>query len=391
MGDKGNARFQGRQTRFLLWLGTALIMLAGIIFVSTTWNTLTDEIKVGMIAGAAIIFAAVSRISKKKLELNNTGEAFYVLAQVFSGITMAALWGYDFLWEGATLETVSFIYLCWLAVWGLIYENRMLNGVFWAVSLCMLAYRWCFWGRAVYPVAVIGAAYMLANYAVRNRGMLSKDWIMAYAAMIGLTLLGMTGKNAGFSFWLIIALRCMDRARRMEGHGRSAGITGAVLALCISFYAQNIIEIGGVMEAELNMFPAAAFAWSLGPIWNRKDGINRADGCQFLIALGCIFTLGANAVSVSDALLAEKLLHTVIMACVCLSMILLSTYFRSSTGSELYIKWQILGVAGLAGLILRVTWSFWASLGWWVYLLIAGVALIVTAAVKEVRDREKEV
>lgn len=391
MGENDNAWFQGRQTRFLLWLGTILIMLAGIIFASTTWNTLTDAVKVGMIAGATVIFAGASRFSKSRLGLDHTGEAFYVLAQIFSGITMAALWGYDFLWEGATLETVSFIYLCWLAVWGLIYENRMLKGVFWAVSLCMLAYRWCFWGRAVYPVAVIGAAYMLANYAVRKRGMLSKDWIMAYAAMIGLALLGMTGKNAGFSFWLIIALRCMDRAGRMEGHGRSVGITGAVLALCISFYAQNIIEIGGVMAAELKLLPVAAFAWSLGPIWSRKDGINRADGYQFLIAVGCIFSLGTNAVGISDAFPAEKLFHTVIMACVCLCMILLSTYFRSSTGRALCVKWQLLGAVGLIWLIIRVTWSFWASLGWWVYLLIAGVTLIVTAALKEVRDREREV
>lgn len=391
MGERNNARFQGRQTRFLLWLGTALIMLAGIIFISTTWNTLTDEAKIGMIAGATVIFAGVSWFSKNKLGLQNTGEAFYVLAQVFAGITMTALWGYGFLWEGATLELVGFIYLCWLAMWGLVHENRVINEVFWSVALWMLVYRWCFGGRAVYPVAVIGAVYMLANYAVRNRETLSKDWFMAYAVMIVLALLGMTGKNAGFSFWLVIALRCMDRARRMEGHGRSISITGAVFALCASFYAQNFIEIRGVMEVELSMLPVAAFAWSLGPIWNREDGINRADGYQFLIALGCLLTLGANAVGTSDVLLAEKLLHTVIMACVCLGMILLSTYFRSSTGSELYVKWQLLGAAGLMGLIVRVTWSFWASLGWWVYLLMAGVALVVTAAVKEVRDREKEV
>lgn len=113
MDERNSARFQSRQTRFLLWMGTALIMLAGIIFISTTWNTLTGGAKIGMIAGATVIFAGVSWFSKNKLGLQNTGEAFYVLAQVFSGITMTALWGYGFLWEGATLEMVGFIYLFW--------------------------------------------------------------------------------------------------------------------------------------------------------------------------------------------------------------------------------------------------------------------------------------
>jgi hypothetical protein len=162
------------------------------------------------------------------------------------------------------------------------------------------------------------------------------------------------------------------------------------LVLCGAFYIQNFFKIQGVLEVELYLMPVAVFTWALGPIWNRPGEEHRVEYMQFLLTAGCLMILGGNALHISDTHLEEKLFHTVVMAGICLSMVLLSTHFRSTTGSDRYIKWQVLGAVGLMGVILKVTWSFWASLGWWVYLLAVGAALIAVAAVKEIRDREQE-
>jgi hypothetical protein len=388
--DERRVRFQGKQTRFLLGLGIALVLLAGIIFVSTTWNTLTELAKIGMIAGMTGVFAGSSWYTKSRLRLENTGEAFYVLAQLFTGITLAALWAYHFLWESATLEFVGFLYICWLAAWGLKHPNRLLNKLFFAVGLWMIIYRWIFNRPVGYPVAVVAALYIFLSGIKHGKTAINRKKLYGNVILTMLCILGMIGRNAGFSCCMLLAVQSFDRAGAWEGDRRRAALTWMVWVLCGAFYIQNFFKIQGVMEVELYLLPVAVFTWALSPIWNRPGEEHRVEYMQFLLIAGCLMILGGNALHISDTHLEEKLFHTVVMAGICLSMVLLSTHFRSTTGSDRYIKWQVLGAAGLMGVILKVTWSFWASLGWWVYLLAVGAALIAVAAVKEVRDREQE-
>ena len=71
----------------LLGIGSALIILAGLVFSTMNWTYMTDIQRTGMIALASVFFFAVGLFSLKKLKLDNTGMAFYLLGSAFASIT----------------------------------------------------------------------------------------------------------------------------------------------------------------------------------------------------------------------------------------------------------------------------------------------------------------
>ncbi len=48
-----------------------------------------------------------------------------------------------------------------------------------------------------------------------------------------------------------------------------------------------------------------------------------------------------------------------------------------------WTRWFTLGVVSSALIVLNLTWSFWTSIAWWIYLLVAGILLISLAAANE--------
>lgn len=72
----------------LLAIGTALIILAGIVFSKMTWLQMNDWQRTGTIALASVFFFVVSAFAVKKLKLDNTSMAFYMIGSVFASITV---------------------------------------------------------------------------------------------------------------------------------------------------------------------------------------------------------------------------------------------------------------------------------------------------------------
>ncbi|MDE6729582.1 MAG: hypothetical protein K2J71_02240, partial [Oscillospiraceae bacterium] len=54
------------------------------------------------------------------------------------------------------------------------------------------------------------------------------------------------------------------------------------------------------------------------------------------------------------------------------------------------LRWFTLGFASLILTTIRVTWRFWTSLHWGVYLFFAGIVLIVTASLYEYFTRRAQ-
>ena len=71
----------------LLVIGVIFVILAGIVFSTAAWLYLSDWQRTAVIFAAAAFFFAVSALFGKKLSLENTGIAFYMLGGVFSSIT----------------------------------------------------------------------------------------------------------------------------------------------------------------------------------------------------------------------------------------------------------------------------------------------------------------
>lgn len=74
----------------MLILGALLIILAGLIFATTTWKILGNGVKAAMILSFSAVFFAASSLSERKLKLPKTGMLFYILGSAFLPITIIA-------------------------------------------------------------------------------------------------------------------------------------------------------------------------------------------------------------------------------------------------------------------------------------------------------------
>lgn len=79
-----------RRLRNLLALGCGLVLLAGIIFAMTTWETLSGIGKTIALIITSLIFFAMSYLADKKFNLKTSSLTYYILANAFTVFTFVA-------------------------------------------------------------------------------------------------------------------------------------------------------------------------------------------------------------------------------------------------------------------------------------------------------------
>ena len=119
------------------------------------------------------------------------------------------------------------------------------------------------------------------------------------------------------------------------------------------------------------LIPAAGFIWSLGRIWGDRKEITNLQTVLYCLCLGAM---------ASDALSTGAVWDALILEAVNLAVFLLA-HMRKC------MRW--IRISGIIMILvaLYMTKDFWLSLSWWVYLLAAGLGLIVFAAVNEMKKR----
>lgn len=80
-----------RAVHIILVLGVLFILIAGLIFATTTWKMMNDMLKTGIIGSVTVLFFGSSAIAEKKFQLKHTGSAFYVLGCLFIPIVFLAV------------------------------------------------------------------------------------------------------------------------------------------------------------------------------------------------------------------------------------------------------------------------------------------------------------
>lgn len=75
----------------LLIIGSLLIILAGVIFATTTWATLGNIVKAVIILSFSAVLFAASSSAERKFDLPKTGKVFYTLGCAFLPITVFAI------------------------------------------------------------------------------------------------------------------------------------------------------------------------------------------------------------------------------------------------------------------------------------------------------------
>lgn len=86
-----------------LIIGVIFVVIAGLIFATTNWYILPDLYKAIMVFGLSALFFLASKVAEKKLKIERTGRAFYILGSVFLFLTVLAVGYFRLLGPGFVL------------------------------------------------------------------------------------------------------------------------------------------------------------------------------------------------------------------------------------------------------------------------------------------------
>lgn len=175
----------------------------------------------------------------------------------------------------------------------------------------------------------------------------SREWRFAYTVLAGLYVLQ------------YISLECCRRK----------AFTLALALGVLAFWQQPFVEWPARLGLEIQLLPAALFTWLLAFIWKNETIIPNLQTVLYCLCLGAMVLNAFFTGNVEDALILEAL---------CL-LVFIWAHIRRC------VRWvRISGMIAVAA-ALYMTKGFWLSLSWWVYLLAAGIGLIIFAAANEMK------
>ena len=152
-----------------------------------------------------------------------------------------------------------------------------------------------------------------------------------------------------------------------ERQHRSAFMTAAGAFCVIAFWMQPFVHVTGTYwDGKLHLIPLIAFGLLIRYLYGEKTG----SGFLFAIGIYTMLRLAGSAIARETT---GDLLTVFISALV---IFIASFYVKQK-------KWFLLGGVSLCGIAVYMRMRLFPGMQWWVYLLLAGILLIVIAAVNE--------
>ncbi|WWR17172.1 proline-rich domain-containing protein [Lachnospiraceae bacterium JLR.KK008] len=199
-----------------------------------------------------------------------------------------------------------------------------------------------------------------------------------YHILIALPLLWMTvwaDRYWRFGYLLLLAFYCLQYvpAKRFPGWEkvRRSALTGLEGCLLCAFWLQPYLTWPEILTLEISLLPAALLVFSLSFLWGRSEILWNVQTAVYTGMLIILAVDGIRTGKVGDAL---------ILGGVCLL-----TFVWAIVRSQR--RWVRIAGAMIVAEALYMTKEFWFSLSWWVYLLLAGIGLLLFAAVSEKRKK----
>lgn len=157
-----------------LIIGMVFIVLAGLIFATTTWNVLPDFCKVALVFLLTGVFFGASYLAEKKLHIHKTGNGFYILGSIFSFFTVLAAGYYRFLGPAFILEGVNRYRVLWI--------GSLVTVGIWFLGLKRFRDRLfteaCLWGLTV------SMMFLTASFSLGYRGLTGTMMVYAFCLLI---------------------------------------------------------------------------------------------------------------------------------------------------------------------------------------------------------------
>lgn len=225
------------------------------------------------------------------------------------------------------------------------------------------------WVGIVLPVT--GSLFRYYRPIIRKRDTtplsFDVDWfhILCILVLLFMAWAGTGGWRCAYT--LLIGLYVLQYAS-LERFRRQA-LTLALALAALAFWQQPFVEWPDIIWLEIQLVPAALFIRLLAPIWKCHRIIPNLQTVLYCLCLAVLVLNALHTGNVENALVLEAL---------CLLVFIWAQIRRCS-------KWVRISGIVVITVALYMTKDFWLSLSWWIYLLAAGMGLIIFAAAVEMR------
>ncbi len=209
-------------------IGVIFIVIAGLIFATTTWNILPDFMKAAVIALLIVLFFGASVLARNKLMLKQTGLTFYSLGSLFIPLAFLGIGYFELLGnylsvqgEGKyILSLIASVCLTVACVFGVkIYQSKLyIWFTYIAGTAGIVSLIWQFAGDLDVRILILsiycaGIVILAKQFVKQETGVLSQlgrySYISFYIVSIALLIsFFMEGAVSGRYYW-IIGLICI--------------------------------------------------------------------------------------------------------------------------------------------------------------------------------------
>ena len=247
---------------------------------------------------------------------------------------------------------------------------------------------------------VVGAGFFLTGIISRLRRPIAEedrevlggwrvDWYHVLAILV-LAPMAMTDYEGKWKFVYLLLISLYFMQYGAVKPWKQLAWSAAAFSLAAAVWNQPFITWPKVLHLEIQLIPAVAYIWGLGYIWRGTDGSGKenkegeaASKEQRLKVIRDLQTVGYVLCLITlsiDAWDSKDVINALILEGICLSVFLWAQIAKCR-------RWVRISGTIIVVIALYMTKGFWLSISWWVYLLAAGIGLIVFAAVNEKKKR----
>jgi len=305
----------------LTGIGITFVALAGIIFSRAFWVQMSDWTRVGVLAGQAILFFAMFGFAHKKLKIEGTAAAVYILGSVFATISyitmgyfglLGAWFGFEgggmmlFLAMGALL--VTFFSAGAMKVFSKPFcEYAACVSMAFSGTMVLAQFADYFENKYAAFSLMISAAGLIASVVYHNKKSAGKEISKpvdityklvkaTYATMAAPWLIADLSNSAGFGWsllgwgvWLIYTGEALWRAILGKSEKWLALHGGLILFGALSLF-MTMQDVYSVFALMITVFSALG-SWAYMYLDKKDRLLFRADKVHF--AMRAFFMLGA--------------------------------------------------------------------------------------------------
>ena len=218
-------------------------------------------------------------------------------------------------------------------------------------------------GRLLYPSSMITVKREDEEHC------LLIDWV-GFGSIIALSMMVQPGEEE----WIFVAEMLLsgfflNLIKRVPEKLEKGIYTVALAIVCLALATQPFITIPSLFSTEYVLLFVVLFGFVMQKlIWKNQVPFIFVSALISVViqAFGCIIH--------------EEIWDLLLLSLILLAILILSFWIQSK-------RWFALSGITLVTIALYCTRGFWKSLSWWIYLLGAGVILIVIAVIKEYQRR----